>query len=77
MSAPPSGRLPDGTIFDLLTPEQYANLPDGVSVISISGEVKVKGTDYIDGDTRAGYLAYGLITTIRRKAPSIAQEEKG
>jgi hypothetical protein len=49
-----------GSVIYLLTPEQYAALPDGTEVVSIMNEKKIKGKDYIDDDTRGGYLAYGL-----------------
>ncbi len=47
-------------IIELQSPEQIAALPDGTVLRSISGEVVVKGRDYIDMDTRAGRTAYGL-----------------
>jgi hypothetical protein len=47
-------------VIELQTPDQIAALPDGTVLRSISGEVVVKGRDYIDDDTRAGRTAYGL-----------------
>jgi len=47
-------------VFELQTPEQLEALPDGTVLRSISGEVVVKGRDYIDLDTRSGRTAYGL-----------------
>lgn len=44
----------------LITPRIYALLPNGVTLKSISGEIKTKGVDYIDQDTRFGFLAYGF-----------------
>lgn len=44
----------------LLTPEEFAEVPNGIVLLSISNDPKVKGKDYIDDDTRAGVLAYGL-----------------
>jgi hypothetical protein len=44
----------------LLTPEEFAEVPDNIVLLSISDEPKVKGQDYIDDDTRFGVLAYGL-----------------
>jgi len=44
----------------LITPEQFENLPDGTELISINGDKVVKGEDYIDQDTRGGYLAFGF-----------------
>lgn len=49
-----------GSVIYLLTPEQFADLPDGTEVISIMNEKKIKGKDYVDDDTRGGYLAFGL-----------------
>lgn len=48
------------TRIRLLTPEQFRKLPDGTEVISILGERMTKGVDYIDDDTRGGFMAYGL-----------------
>lgn len=44
----------------VLTPEELAQLPDGIELESINGEKVVKGKDRIDDDTRWGYLAYGI-----------------
>lgn len=45
----------------LLIPEQlYHRIPNGTLVFSINGNQCIKGKDYIDMDTRGGYLAYGL-----------------
>jgi hypothetical protein len=44
----------------LLKPEELPEVPDGAELTCISGEVFTKGVDRIDGDTRAGLLAYGL-----------------
>lgn len=44
----------------LFTPEEFNQLPDGIVLSSISGGTFVKGKDYIDDDTRAGHLAYGV-----------------
>lgn len=44
----------------LFTPEEYNRLPDGTVLTSIMGETVTKGTDYIDMDTRFGYIAYGI-----------------
>lgn len=44
----------------LLTPEEFAALPDGTELTAIDGEVAVKGRDEIDDDTRFGHLAYGV-----------------
>ena len=49
----------DGNL--LLVPERlFKYVKSGSELISISGSKKVVGVDYIDLDTRSGYLAYGL-----------------
>ena len=53
--------LDDGRVIYLLTPERFATLADGTAVVCISGETMIKGTDYIDGDTRFGHLAFGTL----------------
>lgn len=50
---------PDGTLW-LLTPEEWDDLPNGITVECIDGNQYTKGKDEIDDDTRFGYLAYGL-----------------
>ncbi len=58
----PDGGYPHrGKDISLLTVDELARLPDGIRVVSIFGEEKVKGRDYIDDDTRGGRLAYGLL----------------
>jgi hypothetical protein len=47
----------------LLTPDEYDLLPDGVTLVCIDGKTGVKGIDYIDQDTRAGYIAWGLLNS--------------
>lgn len=44
-----------------LTPEEYEQVPDGSTLVCIDGRTKVKGTDYIDQDTRGGYIAFGFL----------------
>lgn len=44
----------------LFTPKEFAQLPDGIELESISGDIKTKGRDDIDQDTRFGYLAWGV-----------------
>jgi hypothetical protein len=59
----PLGRDTDGEpeyVIQLITPVEFAALPDGTELISIMGDIKVKGIDYIDDDTRGGYLAFGV-----------------
>jgi hypothetical protein len=50
----------EGEYISLLTPEEFARLPNGVTVISIFGKEYVKGRDYIDDETRGGRLAFGV-----------------
>lgn len=45
----------------LLTPDEFGMLPDGVTLVCISGETAVKGIDDIDQDTRFGMIAWGLL----------------
>ena len=50
----------DGELY-LFTPEEYEQLPDGIELHSIMKDKSViKGKDYIDMDTRFGYIAYGV-----------------
>lgn len=44
----------------LFTKEEYNQLPDGIELISISGERVIKGKDYIDMDTRFNHIAFGV-----------------
>lgn len=45
----------------LFTPEEIRQLPDGIELQSIMGDVKIKGKDEIDLDTRFGHTAWGVI----------------
>ena len=45
----------------LFTPAEYAMLPNGFVLTCIDGKEYTKGVDYIDDDTRAGCLAFGVI----------------
>lgn len=45
----------------LLTPEEFAALPDGEVLTCIDDTTAVKGVDDIDDDTRGGHLAYGVV----------------
>ncbi len=56
-------RLTDGRVIHLLTPEEFKDLPDGTTVISISNETLVKGRDKIDHETPRGRLPFGLLQT--------------
>lgn len=49
----------DGNLW-LFTPEEFEQLPDGIVLECINGDYAKKGVDYIDGDTRFGYMAYGV-----------------
>jgi hypothetical protein len=44
----------------LLTPEELGKLPDGIILECIDGTKVTKGKDYIDDDTRGGYIAFGI-----------------
>jgi len=48
-------------VLDLITPKLFDYLPKGTELVSISGDRRRKGIDYIDGDTRYGFLAYGFL----------------
>ena len=43
----------------LVTPEEFAKLPNGFQLTAIDGDKVIKGKDYIDNDTRMGHLAFG------------------
>lgn len=53
-------QLDDGSDIYLITPQQYEKLPEGVELVCIDGKKKMKGKDYIDDDTRGGFIAYGV-----------------
>lgn len=44
----------------IVTIDEYSKLPDGLVLESINGNIKTKGTDEIDLDTRGGYIAWGV-----------------
>ena len=44
----------------LFTPDELAQLPDGLELTSIHEAKVVKGRDKIDQDTRFGHLAFGV-----------------
>lgn len=50
----------NGLRLSLVTPEEFAEIPDGRELYTITGLRIVKGVDRIDNDTRGGYLAYGF-----------------
>lgn len=43
----------------LITPEEFAQLPDGFVLTCIDETTAVKGKDWIDDDTRFGHISYG------------------
>jgi len=45
----------------LLTPAELERIPNGTVLTCIDGTTAVKGRDYIDDDTRAGHIAYGIL----------------
>lgn len=45
----------------LFTPEEYTQLPDGFELTCIDGTKARKNVDKIDGDTRFGYIAFGVV----------------
>lgn len=47
----------------LLTVAELEVVPPGTVLTSIMGDKAVVGEDYIDTDTRFGYIAYGLYST--------------
>ena len=44
----------------LLTPEEFAALPDGTELTCIDDSTAIKGRDEIDDDTRGGHIPYGV-----------------
>lgn len=46
--------------MNLLTIDEYKRLPNGTKLISISGKRAIKGTDYVDLDTRCGFIAWSI-----------------
>lgn len=44
----------------LFTKEEYDQLPDGIELTCIDNETVIKGKDYVDLDTRFGYIAFGV-----------------
>ena len=56
-------RLYDNRVIHLLTPEEFAKLPNGAIVISILGETKVKGRDSIDQEILGDRIVFGLLAT--------------
>jgi hypothetical protein len=52
---------------DLIQPDHFDHLPKGTVLTSFNGARKAKGVDYIDNDTRGGFLAYGFPTRANDK----------
>ena len=50
-----------GRTINLLTEKEFEELPNGALVVDIFGCEAIKGKDYIDNDTRGGYLAFGIL----------------
>lgn len=44
----------------LLTPAEFAKLPDGIELMSILNTKVVKGVDRLASARRRGHLAYGI-----------------
>jgi len=59
----------------LLTPEEFAQIPPGVTLTSISGTKAVKGVDEIDLDVRYGHIAFGFFESEIRisTSPDVAK----
>jgi hypothetical protein len=53
----------DGQGLLLIPSRIYDQVPDGTKLTSISGKTYIKGKDYIDDDTRGGFLAFGVYAT--------------
>jgi hypothetical protein len=49
-----------GKDIELITPEELRYLPLGTSLRCIDGSLVIVGVDYIDDDTRGGFLAFGV-----------------
>lgn len=49
----------DGKLY-LIPLSDWHNWPKGCKVTSILGDICIKGKDYIDEDTRGGFLAFGI-----------------
>lgn len=49
----------------LLTTAEFLALDKGTILYAITGERVVVGVDYVDADTRGGYVAYGKLCIFR------------
>lgn len=62
-STHPLSVLPEGSIIRLVTPAEFSGIPDGTELYCIDGRKVIKGTDYIDDDTRLGCMAFGYLSS--------------
>jgi len=58
-------RTDDGRLIDLIRPGHFSRLPNDTTLMSISGHEVRKGLDNIDGDTRNGFMSYGVPSSSR------------
>lgn len=49
--------------LSLLTPQQLKSLPKGTILYCFTGQKVIVGVDYIDDDTRSGFVAFGFRST--------------
>ena len=45
----------------LITPEQFALLPNGVTLTNLLGEQKIKGRDPINDEASGGFMSVGFL----------------
>ncbi len=58
----------------LFTPEEFEQVPEGTVLECINGKSHTIGKDYIDMDTRYGYIAYGVRNPLQHElAPLFMQ----
>lgn len=50
----------EGPFLWLVPQSHFDQVPDGAAMVSITGDVKIKGVHDIDQDTRGGFLAFGF-----------------
>lgn len=55
-----SDEVIEGKLLLLLTPDEFAQLPEGTVVYSIGGQRQRAGVDECDLETRFGHSAWGL-----------------
>ena len=56
--------LKDKRVIHLIHIDDYKSIPNGTVLTDIFGEDCIVGKDYIDLDTRGGYLAYGILDEV-------------